>query len=142
PMMVSFLSIAVNYTLNQIFTFRLGWGHRGLALSVGFVALTNFALLYWLMRVQTRRLETRQMLLTLVKLAPAAAALALVCWAGNHWVFANWSQQNIVIRAVLLFATIGVAAAAFFALAYLLRIEEMDDVAALVKRKLGRFAKR
>jgi putative peptidoglycan lipid II flippase len=142
PMMVSFLSIAVNYILNQIFTIHLGWGHRGLAFSVGLVALTNFALLYWLMHVQTRRLETKQMIFTLGKLAPAAAALALVCWAGNHWLLVNGSHQGIILRALQLFATIGVAGAAFFAVAYLLRIEELDDVAALAKRKLGKFAKR
>jgi putative peptidoglycan lipid II flippase len=141
PMMVSFLSIAVNYILNQIFTFHLGWGHRGLAFSVGVVALTNFGLLYWLMRTQTRRLETKQMILTLAKLTPAGAALAAVCWAGNHWLLVNGSQQGIILRALLLFATIGVAGAAFFAVAYLLRIEELDDVAAMAKRKLGRFVK-
>jgi putative peptidoglycan lipid II flippase len=142
PMMVSFLSIAVNYVLNQIFTFHLGWGHRGLAFSVGLVALTNFALLYWLMHAQTRRLETKQMMLTLGKLAPAGAALALVCWAGNHWLLVNANQLGIILRTVLLFTTIGLAAAVFFAVAYLLRIEELDDMAALVRRKLGRFAKR
>jgi hypothetical protein len=82
------------------------------------------------------------MMLTLAKLAPAGAALALVCWAGNHWLLGGASQQILVVRAVFLFATIGVAAAAFFAVAFLLRIEELDDVAALVKRKLGRLAKR
>jgi putative peptidoglycan lipid II flippase len=142
PMMVSFLSIAVNYGLNQLFTFHLGFGHRGLALSTGLVALTNFILLYILMHRQVRRLETRQMIVTLAKLAVAGAALALVCWPAQTWMMAHWQHYGIVIRAALLAVVITVAGAVYFAVALALRIEELDDVAALAKRKFGRFAQR
>ena len=142
PMLVSFFSIAVNYGLNQWFTFHLGWGHRGLAFSTGLVALTNFALLYVLMRRHVERLETRQMVATLVKLAVAGAALGAVCWAGLGWVLPVAAHAGLVEKAAALFATIGVAGAAFFAVAFMLRIEELDDVAAMAKRKLGRFVKR
>lgn len=142
PMMVSFLSIAVNYGLNQLFTFHLGWAHRGLAFSTGLVALTNFVLLYLLMHKQVQRLETRQMIATLTKLAVAGAVLALVCWAGQHWLMAGWAREGFLLRMVFLLVTIAVAGGAFFAVALLLRIEELDDVAAMAKRKLGRFVKR
>lgn len=142
PMMVSFLSIAVNYGLNQLFTFHLGWAHRGLAFSTGLVALTNFVLLYLLMHKQVQRLETRQMIGTLAKLALAGAVLALVCWAGQHWLMAGWAHEGFLLRMVFLLVTIAVAGGAFFAVALLLRIEELDDVAAMAKRKLGRFVKR
>jgi putative peptidoglycan lipid II flippase len=142
PMMVSFLSIAVNYGLNELFTFHLGFGHRGLALSTGLVALTNFILLYILMHRQVRRLETRQMAVTLAKLAVAGAALALVCWRAQSWMMEHWQHFGIVIRAGLLATVIAVAAAVFFGVALALRIEELDDVAAMAKRKLGRFARR
>ena len=141
PMLVSFLSIAVNYGLNQWFTFHLGWGHRGLAVSTGLVALTNFALLYLLMRRHVERLETRQMAATLVKLAAAGAALGAVCWAALRWVLPVAAHAGVVGKAGALFATIGVAGAAFFAVAFMLRIEELDDVAAMARRKLGRFVK-
>src|SRR3984893_16142494 len=45
PMLVSFGAVGVNLLLNWIFTFRLGWGHRGLAFSTGCVAPFNFLLL-------------------------------------------------------------------------------------------------
>ncbi len=142
PMLVSFLSIAVNYGLNQLFTFHLGWGHRGLAFSTGLVAMTNFSLLYLLMRKQVQQLETRQMLTTLAKLAVAGAVLALICWAGQVWLLAGWARYSFVLRIVLLFVTIAIAGASFFVVALGLRIEELDDVAALAKRKLGRFVRR
>src|SRR4051794_7797310 len=50
PMVVSLFSIGLNAALNWFFTFRLGLGHRGLALSTSLVALTNFLLLYVMMR--------------------------------------------------------------------------------------------
>jgi putative peptidoglycan lipid II flippase len=56
PMMVSFASIAVNLALNWYFTFRMGLGHKGLALSTGCVALTNFLVLYYNMRKETKLL--------------------------------------------------------------------------------------
>ena len=141
PMLVSFFSIAVNYGLNQWFTFHLGWGHRGLAFSTGLVALTNFALLYALMHRHVQRLETRQMASTLAKLAVAGAALWAVCWAAMQWALPVAAHMVLVMRAAALFAVIGVAGAAFFAVAFLLRIEELDDVAAMAKRKLGRLVK-
>jgi putative peptidoglycan lipid II flippase len=142
PMLVSFFSIAVNYGLNQWFTFHLHWGHKGLAFSTGVVALTNFALLYFLMHRQVARLETRQMVATLVKLTLAGGALAGVCWAGVQWVLPLAAHSLLLVRAGALFVTIAVAGAVFFAAAFALRIEELDDVAAMAKRKLGRFAKR
>lgn len=142
PMMVSFLSIAVNYGLNELFTFHLGWAHRGLAFSTGLVALTNFALLYLLMWKQVHRLETRHMIATLVKLSFAGGVLALICWAGQHWLLAGWAHEPFLLRVVLLMAIIAVAAAAFFGVALTLRIEELDDVAAMARSKLGRFGKR
>src|ERR1700691_1946546 len=76
PMLVSFLSVGLNLLLNWIFTFRLGWGYRGLAFSSGCIATVNFLLLYWLMSRQLKGLETRRMLIMLGKVPLAAAALA------------------------------------------------------------------
>ncbi len=68
PMLVSLFSIAVNFGLNWFFRFRLGWGHQGLALSTSAVAITNFLLLYLMMRNHTKHLETSNLLATLLKL--------------------------------------------------------------------------
>src|SRR5207244_562940 len=92
PMLVSFLAIAANLFLNWLFTFRLSWGHRGLAFSTSLVATINFLLLYALMRRHTRRLETRQMLIGLGKICLAGALLTLVCWAVNYWCLDAWDR--------------------------------------------------
>src|SRR5713226_6811889 len=76
PMLVSLFTILVNFCLNWLFTFHLGLGHRGLALSTSLVAITNFLLLYIMMRRYAGRLETGAMLKLLGKLLIAGAVLA------------------------------------------------------------------
>ena len=136
PMLVSFLAIGTNLFLNWLFTFRLGWGHRGLALSTSLVATINFLLLYALMRRHTRRLETWQLLVSLAKVFVAGAALALVCWAASHWWLDAWRSLRFVPRLVALLITIVVGVATFFGSAFLLRVKEVQDVADLVGRKI------
>lgn len=138
PMYVSFVAIGVNLVLNWLFTFRLGLGHRGLALSTGCVAMINFGILYWLMRRETRRLETKALASLLIKLAIPCALLVAVCWAGLHWPMAGWATQHFLPKTMWLGVTIGSAAAAFFGSAMLFRIEEIDDVFGVFKRKIGR----
>src|SRR5262249_61671842 len=114
--------------LNGLYTFRLGWGHRGLAFSTSLVATINFLLLYAVMRRHTRRLETRQMLMALGKICVAGALLALVCWAANYWCLDAWSDMRFFQKLAMLLATIAFAAFAFFGAAVLLRVSEVQDV--------------
>ncbi len=137
PMMVSFFSIATNYLLNQVFTFQLGFGHRGLALSTSLVAIINFAILYLMMARHIEGLETRMLLKNLGKLALASLPLALVCVAANRWLFAGLATMAFLPKLVAVLGTIILAAAAFGISVALLRIEEVEDVLAIIRRKLG-----
>src|ERR1044071_8189191 len=98
PMMISFFAIAANLFLNWLFTFRLGWGHRGLAFSTSLVATINFILLYILMRQNTGRLETRRLLVDLAKICLAGALLALICWLANYWWLNDWEQFRFLTK--------------------------------------------
>jgi putative peptidoglycan lipid II flippase len=136
PMVVSLLSIAINFVLNWLFTFRLGLGHRGLALSTSLVAITNFLLLYAMMRRHTGRLETGQMLATLGKVLLAGAVLAAICWGAQHVFFSSASAVSPWKLAAEVGVTIGVGVIAFFGTAFLLHVAEVHDVVAIVRRKL------
>jgi putative peptidoglycan lipid II flippase len=139
PMIVSFVSITINLGLNWLFTFKFGMGHRGLALSTGGVALINFIALYLLMHRETRLLETRQMFRSLGKIGLASALLGLVCWAGQTWLLAPLVHRGILWRAGGLFAVISAGAVVFFGAALAMQIGELDDLKALVHRKLARL---
>jgi len=137
PMVVSLFSIGLNIALNWFFTFRLELGHRGLALSTSLVALTNFLILYIMMRQYLGRLETGMMLRTLAKLFLAGALLAGICFLAQyfHFVSAEWSLWR---KALGLTITIVAGAAVFFGTAYLLHVAEVRDVVELVRGRLSR----
>jgi putative peptidoglycan lipid II flippase len=141
PMVVSLLSILVNFVLNWFLTLHLGWGHQGLALSTSVVAITNFLCLFFMMRRYADGMETGAMLTTIAKLAVAGAVLAGICFAAQFLFFATGAPIAIAVRLIEMLVTIAIGAAAFFGVAYLLRVTEVHDVAELVRRRFGRAPK-
>jgi putative peptidoglycan lipid II flippase len=139
PMFVSFLAVALNLLFNWIFTFRLGWGFRGLAFSTGCIATVNFLLLYALMRRHLGGLESRRMLVMLAKAAVAAAALVGVCAASSHWLLAGWQTQTLPIKLSALFGTIIVGALVFAGCGAALHVEELKELQAAIMRRLRRI---
>jgi putative peptidoglycan lipid II flippase len=137
PMMVSLFSIGLNVALNWFFTFHMELGHRGLALSTSLVALTNFLILYVMMRSYIGRLETGMMLKTLAKLLVAGALLAGICFLAQRFLFASY-VDSLLRNALGLTITIAAGAAAFFGTAYLLHVAEVRDVVELVRRRFKR----
>lgn len=138
PMIVSFLAVALNLFFNWLFTFRLGLGHRGLALSTGLVASCNFLLLYVLMGRQLGGFESRRMMTTLGKVALAGAALAAVCAASSHWLLADWATAPTWSKAAALFGTVAAGALVFAGCCVGLRIAELHEVVESVRRRLAR----
>jgi len=138
PMFVSLTSIAVNFSLNWFFTFRLHLGHRGLALSTSLVAITNFFFLYSMMRHYTGRLETGALLKTIAKLLVAGIGLAAICWLALTFFFARHPHAPDWQNLLVILITICSGAGIFFGGAYLLHVAEVHDVVDLVRRKFGR----
>jgi len=138
PMLVSFLAVALNLLFNWIFTFHLGWGHRGLAFSTGCIATVNFLLLYWLMSRQLKGLESRRMLIMLAKVTLAAAALAAVCAASSHWLLSDWQTQRFLRKLGALLVTIIVGGLVFAGAGVALHIEELKELQGALSRRLRR----
>ena len=126
PMLVSLLSIAVNFGLNWFFRFRLGWGHRGLALSTSLVAITNFLLLYMMMRSHTGHLETGALIVDAGKArgcgrGPRARLLRRAVAIS----FDRFRSLRIWQKAIEVTDYGSGGGAAFFGAAYLLRVAEV-----------------
>ena len=137
PMLISFFAIGTNLLMNWIFTFQLGWGHRGLAFSTSLVATLNFLMLYAIMQREVKGLETRKLVICLAKISVAGALLILVCELGNY--FIDWDRIQFVLKLGALLAIIVLSILVFFGTALLLQIEELQDVQRILARK---FAKR
>ena len=137
-MLVSFLAVALNLVFNWLFTFRLGWGHRGLAFSTGCVATCNFLLLYALMQKQLHGLESRRLLVTLGKVGLATGALAAVCLIAAHGWLADWATAPLLGKTLKLLVTILAAGIAFLVCAAALRVTELTEILAQVHARLRR----
>jgi putative peptidoglycan lipid II flippase len=138
PMVISFVAVGLNLMLNWLFTLHLGWGHRGLAFSTACIATTNFLILYFLMRRHLGYLESGAMLRLLSRLAVASAVLALICWAGSHFLLADWATQLFWTKLGALTLVIATGVVAFFLSATALGITELSEITQAVKRRLRR----
>jgi putative peptidoglycan lipid II flippase len=135
PMVVSILSIVTNFVLNWFFMFKLQLGHRGLALSTSIVALTNFLLLYLMMLRYSGSLETGRLVSLLGKLAVAGGILGAICWFGLQFLGPELPLWRTMVD---LTAVISAAGAAFFAVAFVLRVDEVREMFDLAKSRLVR----
>jgi putative peptidoglycan lipid II flippase len=140
PMLVTFFGIGLNIVLNWQLTFRMGMGHKGLALSTGLVATIDFFILYFLMRRAAGGMETFKVVGSFGRIVVAAAGLAAVCVFGRQWLAPWLTGATLIDRGWSLLAIIGAAALVYFALCALLRVEEARDALALLKRKISRRA--
>jgi len=122
--------------LNWFFMFKMNLGHRGLALSTSLVALTNFLLLYIMMRKYAGPIETGAILGLLAKLVVPTLLLGGICWLALEFLFQGPLPEWQKIIGVLV--VIAVAATVFFGSAFLLRVHEVRDIVDLVRRRFAR----
>jgi peptidoglycan biosynthesis protein MviN/MurJ (putative lipid II flippase) len=101
--------------------------------------MTNFLLLYGMMRRHTGRLETGAMLATLGKIALAGAVLAAVCVIAQRFLLPATTHGFDLKLIGGLLLTIALGAGVFFAVAYLFRIAEVHDLVTLVRRRLNKL---
>lgn len=143
PMLVTFFGIGLNIFLNWQLTFRLGMGHRGLALSTGLVATIDFFILYFLMRRAIGGLCGAALIGAFGRMLVAAAGVVAVCMAGHHLLGPWLASASLLDRGWSLFLVIGAAMAVYFGLCLALGVSEARDAAGLALRKIRqRFSAR
>jgi putative peptidoglycan lipid II flippase len=95
PMLVSFMAVALNLIFNWIFTFQLGWGHRGLAFSTG---LCGHLQLPGAVLADEAPSECGSRRVGCYACWSRSAcpqlSLAAICWASQHWLLSEWATQH------------------------------------------------
>lgn len=135
PMLVSLVSIAINYLVANWTVTYLGIGHRGLALSISVVAIVNFLLLLFFMRQRLGGIEGRALSSTLLRVTLASLVMAGTCWQVSRSL-ANWIPLGTFSgRLTNVLGSILVGIAVFIAGARLLRLEEMERLISAVRRR-------
>lgn len=114
-----------------------GFGHVGVALATSIVAIVNFLALAFLMRRRIGRLNGRELLSSLFKVAAASAAMSAVCYASYYFLNEYFSEKYLLIRLLEAFAPIGLGGIAFIIVAKILKIEELEKIYRMFARKFG-----
>ncbi len=135
PMIASLMALGVNFGCNYLFVFVFRWGHESLALTTSIVASMNFIFLYLAMRRFAGDIGTKDLMVAFVKIGTAAAVMGAVCFAANRYLFADLDDMLLVRKALYLGAVMAVAGGAYFSMAKLLRVDEVAEMLALVKRR-------
>jgi putative peptidoglycan lipid II flippase len=88
-MLISLLSIAINYTAVLLMIQVAGLGHAGLALSTSIVALFSFVSLFLLLRGRIAGMYGRDLVRSFYKVVAASlsmgGAVALTSWMVHAW---------------------------------------------------------
>jgi putative peptidoglycan lipid II flippase len=145
PMAISFVAMAVNFSLNWIFVRVMGWGHESLALTTSIVAAMNFVLLTFMLRRFVHGLSVVALFDTLWRCAIAAAVMGELCWLVNGNLLTGIPEMSWLVRAALLGVTICAGAVVYFSLCYFLGVTQAQDGLSLIFRRvpgLKRFARR
>jgi putative peptidoglycan lipid II flippase len=138
PMLVSFGTVALNLILNYVFMFKLGLGHKGLALSTTICATLNFVLLYVLMLAPASGLETGKLFSTIARCLLATLPIALVCNASVNYGPAILPENRLVSGSILILITLVLSTGVYIGACMVMKVEETTEAWAVLKRKFKR----
>ena len=136
PVLVSASSVVFNVALNLALVRVLGY--RGLALGTALTALLNASTQLTLLRREIGGVQGRTIAASFLRIGLAATAMAGAA-AGANWLLARWLPgETILMQAIRLAWSIGVALVVLMAAAWALRIPEFGEAKALIVRRLRR----
>jgi putative peptidoglycan lipid II flippase len=135
PVQASFVSVALNLTLNLLFIGPLrflGLGHMGLALATSVTSIGSLLQLAYYLRRRVGPLEGRRMLRTLGGVLLASLGVAALCEGLLAVLGSRW-HHGFVPEALTVIGGVVIAIAAGYALMKLLRVEEVSVAERLVQ---------
>jgi len=139
-MLVSLVSILVNFAAASTMVKLAGLGHLGLALSTSAVALFGSAALFILLRARIHHIHGRALAASVVKILGAAAAMGLVCYFSSRGVH-GWLGARKLAQIVDVAVSIPLGAVVYYALCRAMRVAELEAawgaLAAPLARRLG-----
>jgi putative peptidoglycan lipid II flippase len=137
PVMVSAGAIAINVIASVALVRLLGF--RGLALGTSIAAIANAGVLVWLLRGRLGGLDGRRLVLTFVKVATAAAVMAVAAVAIQDAMGRVIPGPRLVPQIVRLSAAIGGGLLSLAAMAAILRIEEFAGAVETIERQVRKL---
>ena len=137
PAIVSGIVILVNIAASLVLVRAVGFA--GLALGTSIAAMTNAALLLWLLRARLGGLEDRRLIATLARVTAAAAIMAAAAFALQEVMERAAPGSALILRVTRLTISIGGALAVLAIAAKVLRIEEFAEAAEMVTARVRKL---
>jgi putative peptidoglycan lipid II flippase len=135
PVIIAFIAFVLNLLFSLLLMGPLL--HAGLALASSLSALGNMLLLLFFLRRRLGPFGGRETGTTALKAFLAAIPMTAIVWWGVGLL--DWSLPgDKLLKAGVLGGSIGVGVALFIGCALLLRCSEAEDVAAMLRRRLGK----
>ena len=135
PVRSAFLALLVNIVLNWVLMHPLK--HGGIALATSIASTVNLVQLVFIFQKRYGQFQWSQFLETIKKVAIASTAMALVTFLSMSLLRFD-SAGSLMVKAVILFVTIGAGLAVYLGVATRLGLEEIQSVKSLLafrKRK-------
>jgi putative peptidoglycan lipid II flippase len=129
PVRVAGITLLANVVLNVIFVFYFfaKFKNGGPALASALAGYINVGILFVIFRLRFGRLGTREILMSIGKIAISAAVMGAVCWSALQYsqfdMIERFLPRLIVFVSLILSATL-----TYLALAWLLRCNELSEV--------------
>lgn len=141
PMVVSLLSIGINFGVAYTMVRTGTLGHAGLALSTSAVAIFGFIALFWLLRSRLGGIHGRHLGATVGRIAIASAAMGAGVWVISRWMEA-WLGVSQYARLADIAVSIPIGFAVYYFTSRALHIPDLDAairaIAGPVLRRVGR----
>ena len=137
PMLVSLVSILLNFGLNKFFVDVLGFGHWALALSTSLVATFNFLSLFGFMRSKVQGIGGRRLLAGGLKIGAASAVMGACCWACAGAVEAAFGIGTFVGRLAALAVSVPLGVGVLYSLCRAMGLAELDLAQRAILARLG-----
>jgi putative peptidoglycan lipid II flippase len=139
PMIISALSIVINYATAKTLINVANLGHAGLALSTSAVAIFGSVVLFSLIRKRIGGIYGRELITTFSKVSLASAIMGAVVWASSHGIHGALGFSK-VSRLVDLAVSIPLGMLVLYIVCRLLKVAELEfavqSLAGPLKRRL------
>ena len=140
PMVVSLISIGINYAAAYTMVRVEKFGQAGLALSTSVVALFGFTVLFWILRARIGGVHGRELARGIAKVLVASTVMGVAVFAVTHGM-EKWLGVSQLARLADLCVSLPAGLIAFYGMCRWLGVEDLEMVirafTSPLRRRLG-----
>ncbi|HTS50268.1 MAG TPA: murein biosynthesis integral membrane protein MurJ [Bryobacteraceae bacterium] len=125
PMLISLISIAVNYVTASLLLRKTSLGHAGLALTTSAVAIFGAVALFAILRPRIGGIYGRDLGISILKITLASAIMGAAVWMSSQAI-QHWLGQGRLARLTDLILSIPLGLLVFYGSCRAVRVQELE----------------